>query len=324
MSANSRPQTAHLEKLTDKFGVWQFFENGQILKSAGYALDDSARALIVYLLYNKRDQANVCLCYLEKSLSGGLFVGFFNEQHEPIVYPSSQDAHALAFWALAHAKTQNFEADRVQSLLDSVNKTILYESTYIRTQSYTLIALSLLQDEHHAKALADTIANQANECFNWFEPVLTYANAIIPYALLSYLEAFKTEDAHFEEVILKSIETLENYMRIGVIPAPVGNRNWQQLGDTQRDIYGQQPIDAAFMVLLLSKTYRYFQDEQYKRKAGEWMDWFYHNNIMQQNLITNEGACADWIGDQVVSTNYGSESTIVYLWAAKEYSRISS
>jgi hypothetical protein len=324
MNTNSRPQTTHLEKLTDQFGVWQFFENGQILKSEGYALDDSARALIVYLLYNKRDNANVCLSYLEKSLNDDLFTGFFNEHREPIVYRSSQDAHALAFWALAYAKTQNFEIDRVQSLLDNLNKTILYESTYIRTQCYTLIASSLLNDKEHAGILANTIANQFNESFNWFEPLLTYANAIIPYALLTYLEAFKTKDAHFEEVILKSIQTLEKHMRIGVIPAPVGNRKWQQLGDTQRDIYGQQPIDSAFMVLLLTKAHEYFQDELYNTKAGEWMDWFYGNNIMKQNLITDEGACADWIGDQVVSTNYGSESTIVYLWAAKEYSKINS
>src|SRR6266545_1564323 len=173
MNTNSRPQTTHLEKLTDQFGVWQFFENGQILKSEGYALDDSARALIVYLLYNKRDNANVCLSYLEKSLNDDLFTGFFNEHREPIIYGSSQDAHALAFWALAYAKTQKFEIDRVQSLLDNLNKTILYESTYIRAQSYTLIASSLLNDKEHAGSLANTIANQFNESFNWFEPLLT-------------------------------------------------------------------------------------------------------------------------------------------------------
>ena len=52
------------------------------------------------------------------------------------------------------------------------------------------------------------------------------------------------------------------------------------------------------------------------------MDWFYGNNIMKANLINQDYACADWINEGEVSTNYGSESTIVYLWAQKMYNEI--
>lgn len=326
MNPKQQAHTTHLVNLTDQFGVWQFFEKGEILKSEGYALDDSSRALIVFLLYNDSDRAKICLDYIKRSLKEGKFIGFWNEKHEGIVYPSSEDAHALAVWALAYCIKNNFEQEEAQSILSQVDLNLLEKSEHIRTRSYALIAHSLLGNKAKAEQIAKTIIAQYNQESQWFEEKLTYANAIIPYALLSYLETIPHTDSDIENIIKEAINTLERYCRIGVIPAPVGNRQWQKIGDISRDIYGQQPIDAAFMVLLLSKAYTYFKDEKYKQAAGEWMEWFYGNNIMKANLINQDYACADWINEGSqngeVSTNYGSESTIVYLWAQKIFNNL--
>jgi hypothetical protein len=314
-----------LNRLTDDFGVWQFFENNQILRSEGYALDDSTRALIVYLLYSDQPKAKVCLDYIERSLKDGKFVGFWNEDRQPIVFPSSEDAHALAVWALSYSVANDFQTDKATRILNQINPDVLENSGYIRTQSYALISNSLLKNQTIAEKFAKKIINQYDSNLEWFEKELTYANAIIPYALLNYLELLSESDQskiQIESVVKQAIKTLEHYSRIDNVPSPVGSDHWQKIGDDNRTLYGQQPIDAGFMVLLLVKAHQYFKDDNYKTAATEWMDWFYGNNIVKTNLINPEYACADWIKEQGVSTNYGSESTIIYLWAQKVYNQL--
>lgn len=311
----------HLNNLTDKFGVWQHHEQGKVLEGEGYALDDSARALIIFHLYNQLEQAEVCLSYLEKSAKEKQMIGFFWADQSIRTFPSSMDAFALAYWALAYCVKQDFQKNRAQSVIDSLDLAPLHKSEYIRTRSYCLISDSLLLKQPISNGEAKWILERFDSQKEWFEDKLFYANAIIPYALLTYAQEFKKTE-QLKNIISQSIQTLEHYCRIGKIPAPVGNRIWQEIGKPHRDPYGQQPIDAAYMVLLLVKAYQVYEDPKYKTAAQEWMDWFYGNNIMQTSLINDQGASADGIDENNVSGNYGAESTIVYLWAAYEISTI--
>ena len=150
----------------------------------------------------------------------------------------------------------------------------------------------------------------------WFEDRLTYANAAIPLALLRYKRTFGGSAAT-DAKLRKSLDTLEEYSRIGVIPAPVGNRIWQRVGAVERDIYGQQPIDAGFMVLALVEAYHAFGDQAYLTQAQDWMEWFRGNNIYKASLINDRHACGDGLYalPRGVCDNKGAESTIVYLLA---------
>ena len=111
-------------------------------------------------------------------------------------------------------------------------------------------------------------------------------------------------------------------MRIGKIPAPIGNRKRHEISGNANNHFGQQPIDAAFMVLMLTLAFKYFKNSEYLREAKDWMDWFYGNNICHTSLVTPENACADGIDENCISQNFGAESTIMYLWARHEYETI--
>ncbi len=312
----------HLLAITDQFGIWQHHENGKILSNEGYALDDSARGLIVFILYNDLVRADICLKYIELSVKEGLLIGFFHADKTTRTYPASDDAFALAYWALAYCINKNIFPVKAQEILAKINTSIILSSPFIRANSYSLIAACLLHDKEKADLLANKILEQFNHDTYWFEDTLTYANAIISYALLTYEEEFSVDNQDTKDCIKRSIETLEKYCRVDGMPAPVGNREWQTIGSNTRDLYGQQPIDAAYMVLMLIKAYTFFKDEQYKIAASEWYDWFFGNNIMKQSLINSEYACADGIDESGISTNYGAESTIVFLWAAFEYNNL--
>lgn len=307
------PSTKFLSEITDDFGVWQHTHNREILREEGYALDDSARGLIVFLLYGELEKAEICFNYLETSFVEGKFVGFFSKDREVLVYPSSEDAANLAYLALAFCLEQKFLVKKVSSLIRKVNLPL---SSYIRSLSYRLIAESWIRNKSLANDIANVIAKRFDEKIMWFEPTLTYANALMPYALLVYLNNTNTPNQELESLITSSMATLEKNMRVDNLPTPVSNKSPHKVGTKIKEVFGQQPIDAAFMVLMYSQGYKLFKQEKFLNLAKEWMTWFVGNNICQKSLIFENTACADGIDDTGISQNFGSESTIMFLWAS--------
>lgn len=313
------PKLTHLLNLTDDFGVWQHFKLNAIFKEEGYALDDSARALIVYLLFGDLDNARTCLTYLKNSLKEGKFVGFFDQNRNVVTYPSSDDAMGLAYWALSYCVATNFEKEQALILLSQIDKNVLLNSDHLRPQVYMLIGLSLQGNFEESSILAKRLVSKFNISWGWFEGMLTYANAVVPYGLLHYFNTFKTEESESERIVQAAVKTLETVCYIGRIPAPIGNKNWHVNGNVNRDIYGQQPIDAAFMVLMYCEAYRYYDDKEFLLKAQEWFDWFWGNNIFKESFINDDFGCADGLDPNGLSKNFGAESTIMFLWASKIY-----
>ncbi len=314
---------AHLNWLTDDFGVWQHTKGDEIHWEMGYALDDAARGLIVFLEFGDKKRAKVCLEYLKKSqLPNGTFIGFFDEHRQPLDTGSSHDARALAIWALAVCIEQGFHAAEAQEILETVPEDDLLEKGYIRTLAYLLLAYCALRNKAKAELIAKKMWARYIPGLGWFEERLTYANAVLPWALLRYRRLFGGSKRR-DEQLKKAIALLEDYCRIGVIPAPVGNRIWQKVGAAERDIYGQQPIDAGFMVLMLVEAYETFKDSSYRLAANDWMEWFYGNNIYKANLISDQHACIDGLYalPRGVCKNKGAESTIVYLLALHAHGR---
>jgi len=308
---------AHMHWLTDDFGIWQHTKGDQIHREMGYALDDAARGLIVFLRYNDEARAKVCLDYLEHSQTAHGFVGFYDGDRKPLDSGSSDDAHALAIWALAEAIAADFHTEQTRKILAATDTNALITKGYTRTLAYLLLAYAALGQQAPAKRLVTQLVNRFDATTGWFEPMLTYANAALPLALLKYVRAFNIQEPKLLSIIEQSIATLEDYCRLGVIPAPVGNRIWQKLGAVERDIYGQQPIDPGFTVLMLVEAFHVFKDQVYLAKATDWIRWFYGNNIYQTSLISPLNACGDGLYalPRGVCHNKGAESTIMYLLA---------
>lgn len=312
----------HIHWLTDDFGIWQHTKGDEIHREMGYALDDAARGLIVYLLYGDLERAKICLDYLETSQTPQGFVGFYDEHRHPLDSQSSDDAHALAIWALAVAIEHDFHADQARAILDKTSEEQLVTKAYTRTLAYLLLAHCALNDKSTADILASKLIDRFDTKSGWFEERMTYANAVLPWAVLRYRQTFfqngpKTTQAKLDKIIRTSIKTLEEYCRLGIIPAPVGNRIWQQLGAVERDIYGQQPIDPGFMVLFLADAYETYKDEDLAKRTDDWMQWFYGNNIYKTSLISPRHGCGDglYAMPRGVCPNKGAESVIMYLWA---------
>jgi hypothetical protein len=149
--------------------------------------------------------------------------------------------------------------------------------------------------------------------WRWFESYLTYANSVLPEAMLcAWLE---TGEQIYKDVAKASFDFLLsctfNTQGIKVI----SNRGWMQKGK-EPDHFGEQPIDVAYTVLALSRFYDVFKDEDYLRKMETAFDWFLGNNHLHQ-IIYNPctGGCYDGLEENDVNLNQGAESTVSYLMA---------
>lgn len=307
----------YLRWLTDDFGIWQHTDGDEIHKEMGYALDDAARGLIVFLDFGDKENAKICLDYLIKSKTAKGFVGFYDGERNSLDQLSSHDAHCLALWALAYAIKKDFYKAEALRVFNETPTERITSKGYLRALSYLLLAYSNIKDEPNAKKIADILLGHFKPDLGWFEERLTYANAALPLALLEYRRAFDVKSVELDRYLKQSLETLEDYCRLGVIPSPVGNRIWQRIGGVERDIYGQQPIDPGFMVLALVEAHRNFNEPIYLKKAEDWMSWFHGNNIYKTSLITDDFACRDGLYEMPrgVCNNKGAESTIMYLMA---------
>ncbi|HLD22159.1 MAG TPA: hypothetical protein VJB65_04630 [Patescibacteria group bacterium] len=309
--------TMYLEKLTDDFGIWQHAARDGILKKEGYALDDIARGMIVFILYQKWKQAQICLQFIERAFRNGTFVGVYDAKKMPVIYPCSLDALGLTYWALAYATNQKFQVERCQQIRKKIQYTSILQSQFIRPLAYMLFGEVLLREQEQARELVARLIKKFCLNYQWFEEHLTYANPVLPFSLLQYVSEFPHErnKTTLLRIIERSMQTIERYYYIGAIPSPPGNQFPQNVHKIRKEIYGQQPIDAGFMVLLYIAGFEVIKKNEWIVQASQWMDWFYGNNIWKQTLINSHYACADGLDEQGVSTHYGAESTIMYLWA---------
>jgi hypothetical protein len=164
-----------------------------------------------------------------------------------------------------------------------------------------------------ANRLVQMYYRESEPNWYWFEPYLTYANSILPEALLcAYLD---TGNVVYKDIAKESFDFLLsltfNKSRIKVI----SNRGWLHKG-CEAEEHGEQPIDVAYTILALQKFYTVFKDKSYKTKMDTAFTWFLGNNHLHQ-IIYNPltGGCYDGLEDTYVNLNQGAESTLSYLVA---------
>ncbi len=301
---------SHLKFLTDDFGIWQFCTKSGILKQYGYTLDDNARALITALLYKKEKLAKIYFDYLKYSFKKGLFYGEVDANKKREKYPSSEDSFGEAVWALGLAFRHKFYPKEVLAIFKKLKS--VDQLRYARGLAYSILGLIYL-DFKKALDLGDKLISKFPQKNQWFWPEkrLTYANGIIPYALLRLY--MKTKEKKFYKVGLKSLVFLEQKSRINNIPAPIGNKTWfSEKG--RKDHFDQQPIDAAYMTFAWMAAFETRGKKDYFNIAKEWFSWFYGNNIIGVTLYDKKtGKVFDGILKNGISQNSGAEPIVSYL-----------
>jgi glycosyltransferase involved in cell wall biosynthesis len=338
----------HLKKLSTAAGIIQFSKINQPDIDSGYTLDDNSRALIAMCMHYEESADAADLIYIQTYLNfifrcqlpKGDFINYVDGDNRYANQNDSsnlEDSNGRAIWALGYliSKRHLFEvqfSEKAESiLLKSLKHIEGIHST--RAMAFVIKGLyyygqvvkstrniSLL--ETFANRLVEMYRHESKDSWRWFESYLTYANSILPEAML-YAWSL-TGDSTYRSIALESFDFLlsQTFKKNGI--EVISNKEWLKRG-FEAGNFGEQPIDVAYTIMTLNKFYELFGNESYRLKMEVAFNWFLGNNRLHQ-IIYNPctGGSYDGLEELHVNLNQGAESTVSYLMARLTMNRIIS
>ena len=329
----------HMKQMTAKMGIIQFSRINQPDISTGYTLDDNSRAMIAFCMNFRLTGDEKNLYYIQKYLSfigycqqpGGDFLNYvdkdgkFTDQNSTV---NLEDSNGRAVWALGYLISlidllpakMVLEADRIfekslhpfhnihstRAIAFAIKGLYYYHRTIKLTENLHLIEIL-------ANRLVQMYKHESDPEWEWFEGYITYANSILPEAMLSTW--LLTGEKVYKDIAVSSLNFLlsRTFNERGI--EVISNKKWLQRGE-EAGHFGEQPIDVAYTIMTLSKFYDVFAEEDYRHKIELAFNWFLGNNRLHQ-IIYNPctGGCYDGLEENHVNLNQGAESTISYLMA---------
>jgi glycosyltransferase involved in cell wall biosynthesis len=329
----------HLKKMTTDIGIIQFSKINQPDINTGYTLDDNARAMIAMCMHYDSTGDIESIKYIWQYLNfikhcqqpDGGFLNYtdqnnqFTNQNDEV---NLEDSNGRAVWALGYLLSlAEFLPKEIISVADkTIEKTFLrIDSMHsTRAMAFSIKGLYYYHQTMNSPenlVLIKTLANRLVQMFKhesvknwvWFESYLTYANSILPEALL-YAWALTGETIYINTAKRSFNFLLTQIFNENGIEV-ISNKNWLIKGK-QPDPFGEQPIDVAYTIMTLSKFYDILKDEDFRLKIDIAFNWFLGQNRLHQ-IIYNPctGGCYDGLEESNVNLNQGAESTLSYLMA---------
>ena len=332
----------YLDRLTDECGPFQHAVCGVPDRANGYCTDDAGRALVVaYGLAarpdvsdtDRRDAlriAQTCLAFVAHAHRGdGLFDNFMDFGRRFLDRPESEDTVGRALWGLgATVALAPDEPSRVlaRQLADAAAGVDL---VHPRAIAYAMCGLDRVlarfpgavgtadRLRDHGLRLAEQFDRTASPDWRWFSDDMTYANALVPHALLRAADrlAGSPDADRFRAVGLDALEfVLAETVRDGHFD-PVGNRGWSRRGG-ERALFDQQPVEAGYAAMAWAEAARLTGEPRYADAARLAAAWFAGRNRIGTPLFdAATGAAYDGFSDRGVNLNQGAESAIAHLLA---------
>jgi len=327
-----RPRLRHLARLSDDCGIIQHARFCCPDYVTGYCTDDNSRALIAVIRYQLWQQHEVAEALMMRYLAflhftqqaDGSMRNFVSYARTWLDTGGSLDCQGQTLWALGEASV--FPQDAVAHLSAEMFRQLLPHITADfppHALAYALLGLSAHADydlplaRRAARPLADALRahyqRERADGWEWFLPILTYANARLPQALLRAGQLL--EDDTLVACGLRTLDFLRRETFRDEFFSPVGCFGWYRRGE-MRATFDQQPIDADAMVEACLTAFQLTQHPEYEIDACTAMDWFYGRNVHGLSLYdAQSGGCHDGLQCDGVNANQGAESTIVHLLA---------
>ncbi len=332
-------KTDHIEDMTTDFGMLQFSNFSEPDTSFGYTLDDNARALIAMLMYYKKKRNDKVLRLIEIYMDfivfcqqdDGLFYNYVDFEGQFTVQNTEvnlEDSNGRAIWALGYvlSHTENLPKSLVTKAENCFKNVMQNVADFNSPRAIGFILKGLYYyQENKPKTqynqLAETLAQELLRVFNitsdkkweWFEDYLTYANSILPEALL--YAWLITKNKKYKDVAETTFDfLLSQYFMKGQIKV-ISNDGWFHKRN-KRTFHGEQPIEVAYTILSLDLFYRVTHKKKYAKQLHTAFSWFLGNNHLKQIMYNPvNGACYDGLEKENININQGAESSLCYVMA---------
>jgi glycosyltransferase involved in cell wall biosynthesis len=342
-----QPKLDHIMRLTDDTGILQHANYIVPDRNYGYCTDDNARALIAVLMYQEVFSESkeitrltyVYLSFLQDAFNEetGRFRNFMDYTRVWTEKTGSEDSHGRAVWALGEAASM-CDQEEIRAFSVSLFKKALPavgELTSSRAWAFSLKGLYAYQKRYKgdsdvrrmmellSEKLFALYRQNSQENWPWVADTVTYANAIIPQAMIISGQAL-----HQEEMLHVGLESLAWLVRIQRDPrgwfVPVGNAGWFQRGGEQAR-FDQQPIEAYHMIEACHEAYLATMDTAWLDHGVLCMEWFFGRNDLNLSLYNHTtGGCCDGLRPDGVNGNQGAESTLAGIMSLLNMHRMRS
>ena len=331
----------HLFRMSDSTGIFQHASFTVPNFAEGYCTDDNARALVLALMLQRLGHGSPRLGEVAASYAAflnhafdqklGRFRNFMSFDRRWLEGVGSEDCQGHALWALglcvAEAGQGSFQMLAAELFEQALPVAAEFASP--RAWAYTLIGIdeylrrfsgdrrvNQIRDSLTAK-LMQRFADAATEDWQWFEDMVSYANAKLPHAMI--LSGRCLNNGAMLELGLKTLRWL---VKIQTSDAgsfrPIGSNGFYPRG-RERALFDQQPIEAQATISACIEAYQATSDMFWVAEAHRTFEWFLGRNDLGLALYdAGTGGCRDGLHMDRLSQNQGAESTLAFLLALAE------
>jgi hypothetical protein len=316
------PVFTHLRRLTDAGGLFEHAEGTTPRPAHGYCLDDVARALVVVCrepdaaeLDDLREQ------YLSFVLAAQEPDGrFHNRRHTDLSWPdtpSVEDCWGRGLWALGTAVARSPQLR--ERALAAFTRSARLRSPHTRAMAFAALGaaevLAVLPDHGEARTLSTAAAiavggPTADKAWPWPEPRLSYANAVLPDALLAAGAALDSPSLVADGLGLLGwlLDGQTRDGRLSVVPAT--GRGPGELGPG----FDQQPIEVAALADACARAHLIGGRQRWADGVERAARWFLGDNDAGTPMHDpiSGGGC-DGLERTKRNENQGAESTLALL-----------
>jgi hypothetical protein len=315
----------HLLRMSDDTGVFEHARGGVPRREHGYCVDDVARALLVITREGSPVPAvsalgERCMAFLAHAQAvDGRFhnrLGYDRRWHDKA---GTGDWWGRALWALGTASVHHPRSSIRDDALACFDLGATRRSRWPRAMAFAAlgaaeVALARPDDDASRQLLTAAVAAigrpTGDPGWPWPEPRLTYANAVVPDALMAAGTALG-DDGLVTDGLHLLAWLLETETRDGRFsPTAVGG--WGP--DEHRVTFDQQPIEAASLADACCRAFTCTGHPQWLAGLELAVSWFEGNNDAGLALLDPAtGGGYDGLTTKGCNTNQGAESTLALI-----------
>jgi hypothetical protein len=330
------PRFDHLLRMTDHHGTFEHACLAEPRKEHGYCTDDLARVLVIATREPdaNRDMnrlAGVAVRFLNDAQSfAGPCRNRMDRNGRWTDQPATDDAWGRCIWGLGTAAAHS-DVSLVRRLcVIQFERAAQARSPWPRSMAFAALGAAELLSVEPGHALARKLITDYADAapgptddpaWPWPEPRLTYANAVLPEAMIAAGVALDrpqlSERGLYLLAWLLESETGEGHLS----PTPVGGRG----PDDVRPAFDQQPIEVSTLADACARAAaadpRPLWDDGVKAAAA----WFQGANDAGQLMWDPEtGGGFDGLHADGVNRNQGAESTLAVLSTLQHAQRLAT
>lgn len=337
MNESLRLDYSHLLSMRGPYGTFEHAKFARPRVEHGYCTDDVARVALVVARHDGSTQSSELRELLWSSLhfietaqrANGEFLNRRLSTGEWEFPASANDCWGRAMWALGTIFARSDEPALRERARAAFARGAIVRSPWPRSMAFAALgAVEFLRvAPHHPGAHQLLVASVAvldraniSDQWRWPEDRLTYANAVLPEALIAtgvHLGVNRIVDLGIEQLrwLLES-ETSRGHLSV----TPAGGRGPR---DVAR-LYDQQPIEVAAMADACVRAASVTGDPVWRRGREACEGWFAGRNdggVVMYDLATGGGY--DGLTCDGPNLNQGAESTLALLSTSQHARRAS-